>query len=269
MSELAAGGGREQRTIFGEVPDSYDRARPGYPAELIDDVLALTGLATEGRILEVGCGTGKATVLLAATGREVLGLEPSEPMAAVARRNCAGFPNVRVETIGFEDWDPAAAERFDLLACAQAWHWLDPAVRFTQAASALHPDGWLALFWNRSEDGTGSLRRALDEAYQRHAPGLAAVPSQQASTIDGATADMEGSGLFGQVTVRDYPGSATLPTERYVELLTTHSNHRLLPPEQRDLLLAAVAEAIDAHGGSIAIDHVTRLFLARRLGREH
>ena len=258
-SERTDGHSKEQRTIFGEVPDTYDRARPGYPAAMVDDIVALTELPADGRILEVGSGTGKATVLLAATGREVLCVEPSEPMVEVARRRLTDAANVRVETIGFEDWDPGA-RRFQLLACAQAWHWIDPAVRFVKAAQVLAPDGWLALIWNRSEDGTGSLRQAMDEAYEVHAPKLVAVPSQQASTIDRATADIEGSGLFGPVTLREYPASVTLPTERYIELLTTHSNLRLLPPEQRERLLAAVAEA---HGGSIAIECSTRLFLAR------
>lgn len=256
-------GGREQRTVFGEVPESYDRARPGYPSELIDGIVARTGMKSGDRVLEVGSGTGKATALLAGAGWDVLCVEPSEPMAEVARRRFAEMTNVHIETVGFEEWDPSG-RRFDVLACAQAWHWLDPAVRFVKAADVLAPNGWLALIWNDSQDGTGALRRAMDEAYRRHAPALAGVPSTQASTVEAAGGDIEASGLFGPVEVLELPGSTTMATERYIELLTTHSNHRLLPEHQRDRLLAAVADAIDAHGGSIPIDYVTRTFLAQR-----
>ena len=34
---------REQRLIFGEDAELYDRARPSYPVDLIDAVLGLSG----------------------------------------------------------------------------------------------------------------------------------------------------------------------------------------------------------------------------------
>ena len=78
--------GREQRFVFGEVADLYDRARPGYPEQLVEDVLRFRGLPAP-RVLEVGAGTGKATVVFAARGLEIVALEPTPEMAAVAARN--------------------------------------------------------------------------------------------------------------------------------------------------------------------------------------
>jgi hypothetical protein len=49
---------RERQGVFGEVADDYDRIRPGYPGQLVDDVPAAAG---PGPVLEVGAGTGKAT----------------------------------------------------------------------------------------------------------------------------------------------------------------------------------------------------------------
>ena len=57
---------REQRLVFGEVADLYDRSRPGYPASLVDEVVSYAGLTAGDAVLEVGCGTGKATVPFAA-----------------------------------------------------------------------------------------------------------------------------------------------------------------------------------------------------------
>jgi SAM-dependent methyltransferase len=79
-------GRREQRLVFGEVAETYDRLRPSYPQQLIDDLRALTGIPERARVLEVGSGTGKATVLLAGAGFDVLGLEPDGAMAEVAVR---------------------------------------------------------------------------------------------------------------------------------------------------------------------------------------
>jgi methylase of polypeptide subunit release factors len=44
--------------VFDEEALLYDEVRPGYPEELFDDVVSLSGTPPEGRILEIGCGTG-------------------------------------------------------------------------------------------------------------------------------------------------------------------------------------------------------------------
>ena len=59
-------GMREQRLVFGEDPELYDRARPTYPAALVDDVVELAGASA--RALDIGCGTAKATVLPRSAG---------------------------------------------------------------------------------------------------------------------------------------------------------------------------------------------------------
>ena len=74
---------RQQRLVFGEVAELYDRARAGYPEALIDDVISFAGGDGPSlRALEVGAGTGKATVGFASRDLEILALEPSADMAA-------------------------------------------------------------------------------------------------------------------------------------------------------------------------------------------
>src|ERR671938_966571 len=99
------------RATFDEVALLYDRARPGYPEALFDDVVALSGIPPGGRILEIGCGTGQATVPLARRGYRILCVELGENLAAAARRKLATFPQVEVRTAAFEDW-PAEHNAF-------------------------------------------------------------------------------------------------------------------------------------------------------------
>jgi 16S rRNA A1518/A1519 N6-dimethyltransferase RsmA/KsgA/DIM1 with predicted DNA glycosylase/AP lyase activity len=80
----------------------YDEARPAYPAALVDDLVAEAGLSAGGRVLEIGPGTGKATVALAERGLEVLGIELGERLAGVARRQLASFPAATVVVGDFE-----------------------------------------------------------------------------------------------------------------------------------------------------------------------
>ncbi len=84
--------GRELGRLFNDVPDLYDRVRPGYPDELFADLVAIAGMDEESAVLEVGCGTGQATRSLAALGYPVTAVEPGAQLAALARERTAAFP---------------------------------------------------------------------------------------------------------------------------------------------------------------------------------
>jgi SAM-dependent methyltransferase len=259
---------REQRLVFGEVAELYDSARAGYPEALVNDVIGFTGAEGPGlRALEVGAGTGKATVSFASRGLEIVAIEPSAAMAAVARRNTSQFPKVHIEETSFEDW-PATEGSFRLLYSAQAWHWVSPAVRYVKAADVLAASGVIALFWHRVRWQGQSLRGELEELYQRLAPDLLAQRPTfpgvgSARSGDGVGADIMETGLFRDVTVRSYPWLARFTADSYADLLLTQSAHRMLAEERRNELLDAVRGLIAAHGGEIEVPHGTLLVMAR------
>ena len=257
----------QQRLAFGTVAELYDRARPSYPAAVVDDVVEFAGLVPGARILDVGAGTGKATVLFAQRGFRVLALEPSPAMAAVARANCAGFPGVEIVEVEFERW--SGGERLPALVSAQAWHWIAPDVRFAKAHDALSPGGTLAAIWTFPEWGRCSLRDALRDAYRNGAPQLEPeFPMHPASTPVDLAGDWEGqisrSAEFAGAAVRTYPWSLDYSPVTYTMLLETHQDHILLPAGRRDELLSAVSQAIEAGGGTITLPFETRLCVARR-----
>src|SRR5947209_8417181 len=81
-------------------PGLYDYLFPGVrdSASLLDAACRERSLAAErfyveeakrggGRVLELGCGTGRLTVLIAQDGVEIAGLDLSEPMLEAARAN--------------------------------------------------------------------------------------------------------------------------------------------------------------------------------------
>src|SRR3984885_9586932 len=146
---------------FGADACRYDRARPGYPADLVDRIIA----ASPGRdVLDVGCGTGISSRLFAAAGCTVLGIDPDPRMAELAR-----LGGTAAEVARFEDWDPAGRS-FDAVVAAQAWHWVDPVAGAARAAAALRPGGRLAVFWNVFEP-PAQLREAFGEVFLRVLPG--------------------------------------------------------------------------------------------------
>jgi len=76
---------REVRTVFGEVAEQYDAIRPSYPAALFDTVMMVGDLRAGDTAVEIGAGTGKATMPFLERGIEVHCLEPSPGMAALLR----------------------------------------------------------------------------------------------------------------------------------------------------------------------------------------
>jgi SAM-dependent methyltransferase len=261
----------QRRLAFGSVAELYDSARPSYPAALIDEVLELAPEAGLRRALEVGSGTGKATVLFAQRGVPVLGLEPSAGMAAIARRNCERFESVRIEESEFETWEPRG-ERFPLLFSGQAWHWTAPEVRYVKAKEVLEPGGLLAPFWNRPVWARSTLREQLDQAYQRAVPELTPGesrpmhPGRWAPEPLGTNWDEEigGSDGFERPEVRSYEWRATYTTEEYLRLLQTHSDHIVLADDRRAALLDAVGEVLERNGGGLELDYIASLCLAWR-----
>ncbi len=260
---------REQRLVFGEAADLYDRFRPSYPDPLIDDLVAMAGLDGSAAVLEVGAGTGKATALFATRGIPVVGVEPSGEMAEVARHNLSGFPEVEIEQGDFEHWDPGD-RRFPLVFSGQAWHWVEPSVGYAKARDLLLPGGWLAVFWNRFAWESSELHEEMKGAYHMAAPELTRAGGMHPSNLcPDAEADWEGEiaavpGLAA-AEIRHYEWERTYSTGEYVGLLGTASDVLLLDQATRSALFAAVTEVIDAHGGASRMVMRTRLCLARRV----
>ena len=189
---------RARAESFGEDAELYHDVRPRYPAAMFDHLLAGGPVS----VLDVGCGTGIAAELLAARGCTVLGVEPDERMAAVARDN-----GIEVEIGKFESWD-AGGRTFELLTSGQAWHWVEPVAGFRHAAEVLADGGRLGLFWNFAH-ADEPVASALNELYDRLAPelGHASMMLGGNQTQHARIAiELRASGLFTDPQVSDGGG---------------------------------------------------------------
>jgi SAM-dependent methyltransferase len=250
--------------VFNEVPELYDRVRPGYPDQLFAGLATITGMDRRSSVLEVGCGTGQATRSLAALRCSVTAIEPGEGMAALARQRIAAFGNVNVETSTFEDWDDRG-RRFDVLVAASAWHWVDPSIGRPRAHDVLHPGGWMALLGyvvvrRPGEPEVYAETADLHERFSSGNPGWGHPPLEDEvrTTDDGWGLVEDPGGLFGPTIMCWYPTVQWFNGEGFADLLRSTSLYRRLDRDVREPLLDAIAERICTRMG----DRAARRYLS-------
>lgn len=204
----------------------------------------------------MGCGTGKVAAAIAARGFRVVGVEPDQRMAEVARAR-----GVEVDVASFENWD-SRGEMFDLVTCGHAWQWIDPLVGGPKAASLLRPGGAIALFWNYHvlDD---SVLTEFRLSYETYAPDLSVV-GQDPSGLEDAD-PFRGVPLLTPGGTRTYRWVREFDAMDWTGMLGTFSDHQRLGEERLTALQQAVRRIIDQHGGVITAQGGTYVWSARKL----
>jgi len=155
-----------------------------------------------------------------------------------------------------------------MVFAATAWHWLDPSLRFGQAAQLLKPGGILAIVTggHAFPENFDPFFNEIQECY--NAIGLARVhwPPPPPERAPDERASIEGCGLFEIVAVNHYLWTAEYTAKEYVDLLNTYPDHRALNPPQRESLLSEIERRIDARPFKRVRKHyLTILHVARCL----
>jgi SAM-dependent methyltransferase len=261
---------REQlRATFDSAADRYQQARPEYPPALYDELMSAADIGPAARLLEVGCATGKATMPLARRGLRITCLEIGAGLAAAARLNLAAFPAVQVVHADFETWTSPPGDAFDLVFAATAWHWLDPATRHRRAWELLRPGGRLAI-WEQAHvfpDDGDPFFRDLQDVYDEIGEGLpAGAHWPRPGEVPDSRADIEASGLFGEVVVRQFDWEISYDADGYIGLLDTFSGHLAMAPWKRQRLYGEIRRRLGQRpGGRLRRHWGSVLHVARRL----
>ena len=243
---------RERATSFGGVAELYDRARPTYPPALIDLLLA-----DEARdVLDVGAGTGIASRLFAARGCTVLAVEPDYRMAAIAAGH--GFA---VEVDPFLEWRPRG-RRFDLVAAAESWHWVEPFAGARHAVAVLRPGGRFAAFWNVAQpddDVRDALAACLDRYPDPDHSFVRSIAERVSRTVEG----LMDCGQFDDLATTAVVHEVLYTGDEFADMLATHSAQRMLSAADRDAQLTEVRGVVDQLGGLLTMSYETVCVTAR------
>ena len=254
---------REVAEGFGGDAGKYDRARPDYPLELVERIVAGSPGVD---LLDVGCGTGISSRLFQTAGCRVLGIDPDSRMAAVAAES-----GIATEITTFEEWDPAG-RTYDIVVAAQSWHWVDPVAGAAKAAQVLRPNGRLAVFWN-AFDPPHELRAGFAEVFRRVLPdspfgafwARPALDTYRAGRAKAAEA-MRQVGGFEEP--EEWLSHWEIPYTRaeWLDLVPTTGGFTQNSPTLQRELLDGLGAVVDAAGGSFVMSYATVTATATRLG---
>ena len=286
MTPLPESAARRDGRVFDEIAAGYDRRRPAYPGELIDQACRVAGIGSGDRVLEVGCGSGQLTRSLAGRGLRVTALEPGASLIALARQNLQGAGEVEFVNARFED-ARLPRGRFRAVFSASAFHWADPEASWQRAADVLAPGGTLALvqYFGMEEARTRHDQDAALAAIRTVAPDIAASwPAYR--DLDATLAGIErrrgnisrawswlgsydigrehAGRLFGDVQAAVMPKLTEHTPDELGALVRTMSFYARLSPEQRQALDREHEAIYQRFGRPVRASTIAVLLTARR-----
>ena len=244
----------ERARGFDAWAGDYDRYRPSYPDELFEVIAQRLPIPRQPHVVDLGAGTGRASLAMAELGWRVTAVEPGKPMLDVLRGGAANR-GLLVSTVHATAEDTGLeASSADLVTAAQAFHWFDKDRALAEAARIVKPSGGLALFWNVRDaerspflaDYARLLERVTRDDAGRYESGLAAstgLPDETRRAImahDEAFEEPQLTQLRHEVTMtgEDFIGMAF--TASYVRVGTT--------TDEQDRFRLDLAALLGRHG---------------------
>jgi SAM-dependent methyltransferase len=254
------------RGAFDAQAAVYDRVRPHYPEALFDALVKEARLPGGARLVEIGAGTGQATLPLARRGYHITAIELGSHMVALLRRQLQDYPKVKIVAGAFED-APLPEASFDLVYAATALHWVRPDRRFAKPHEILKPGGHLAIIQtNHVSDEQGDVffhaTQPLYDKYMPSADGEFRLPL--AKDIQ-PLAQLQAK-LFKLTYFAWFPLVVEYSAQEYVQLLGTYSPHLALKPAVRTAFYTELQRLIDDQfGGKVAKHYAMALTLRQRV----
>ncbi len=243
------------KETFRTIPQHYDRSRIGYPLAVFSDVISYAWLQKTDPILEVGAGTGIATVPFARTGNPLIVNDLSRSLLSVAKKKLKHYHNVQYAVGQYED-ARLPKNYFALITSAQAFHWIKPSIRFTRTLQLLKKGGVVALFWNFSyyNKGVGRMAMRLHKKYARSQDGKANIIIDQ----------LKRNRHFTGAVLKIYRRNLHMTKQEYINMQTSFSWYLALSETRKRQALAELKDGLKRFPDRMPMPIKTKLILARK-----
>lgn len=255
-------------TSFDVVAENYHSVRPGYPVQLYDDIKNLCGIGSASRLLEIGAGSGIATVELAKIGCRVTAIEPGVHLAAIAREQTENSKNVEVLEETFEGFQ--SSDRFDAILAFTAYHWIDEGIKYHKVLDLLYDAGSLVLVWNSFFLSDSAVMAEVMRAYPKYLPdaypnesSVAEVNEAVLSKLHRREQELVQNLLFYTIALRKYFTVYNYNAETYPKLLNTFPKIAEIEERKRAKFFERISEIVRTYD-TISVPVLTTLIVCKK-----
>jgi ubiquinone/menaquinone biosynthesis C-methylase UbiE len=254
----------DKRFTFNEDVKNYDKWRPTYCNELFNDIIQYSELNQNKKAIEVGIGTGQATVPFLMTGCDVTAIELGKNLAEYSKEKFKEYKNFSVYNTSFEDFE-CDDNSYDILYSATAFHWIPEEIGYPKALKLLKNDGTLALFWNKPcvyrEDDL--LHQKIQSIYQKYRPSDDKFIENDTERYNKISKTIESYG-FRDLVVKLYHLKRIFNSSDYISLLNTYSDHRSMGDSIKQLVYNEIENTILENGNVLNVYDTIELYLSRK-----
>ena len=251
----------DKRESFNTAAQLYDEARPSYPDAVINWILDRTNIESDDTLLEIGPGTGQATLKFAERGYRIRGVELGQNMADMLMQKVGQY-NVTVDVGPFEKWHPEASFQTPLIYSATAFHWIDEDVRYHKTHDLLKDGGHLAILFNSATDFKIAEVKQAYELLAQYDPN----PERERG-LRGETRwvkEIADSGYFSLVDHLDYRWRMAVTKDRLTKAFCSQSDFLSLDSEVKRELRPRIEEVFSSLDDEFESEYKTTVYLSKK-----
>lgn len=253
---------------FDVFAKNYHSVRPGYPSELYKDIKDVCGISNASWLLEIGAGSGIATIEIAKFGCQIVAIEPGAQLAAIARKQTRGLAKVQILEKTFEDF--RSSERFDTILAFTSFHWLKSGDKYQEVLNLLNDSGSLVLVWNWFFQTNSPAVAVVNKVYHEFLSdvypgqmGVAEVNEDTFSTLVQREREVVQNPLFFPVFLKKYLVEYNYNAQTYPKLLNTFPKVIEVEEQRRLRFLEHISKAVKKYG-KISVPILTSLIICKR-----
>lgn len=256
------------RLTFNEVPEEYDCLRPKYPDTLSVDVIQYSMLDKTKKALEIGIGTGQATLPFLKTNCELTAIELGDKLAEFSKKKFKEYERFKVIN---QDFETASLEEnnYDIIYSASAFHWIPPEIGFPKVYNLLKSGGVFAWFSVQPAPSQKKLYDEIQKVYSEYrkyfnyeAPQFDRIPEAQSKQLYRLNKFKQYG--FTEIFDQLYSGSRTLNAKDYATLCGTYNDHRAIPEADRVIFLNKLEDAVNRCGGTFTFADTFLLCMGKK-----
>ena len=253
---------------FDVLADNYHSVRPGYPALLFKDIKSQCNIDRNSRLLEIGAGSGIATIELVKMGCHIVAVEPGAHLAAIIKGQIGKFKNVQIFEETFENF--RAVDKFDVILAFTAFHWLNQKDKYKQVSDLLNDSGNLVLVWNSFFQSDSPTTVEINHTYQELLPDICPKESTTVkvnkdvlSKLKRREQEVFANSLLYPIFLRKYLSVYNYDSKTYPKLLNTFPRIIETEESRRSEFLKRVSEVVKRHD-KISVPVLTTLIVCRK-----